>query len=200
MAVSFANAMDRKTQRKIQKKTSQQLLAAKSRHARFITEYVRRKEPELYAEADRFFNTLKAMHPDKRDLTKTHKFLVQTTQYADYRDYYNRKKLKRYKQSSTTTTTTTTTPTRVDNMELNIELITPEVVDENTTTPLQPMPDDVYNDLLARIRADPDLQPILEDMIAPQVTDTVEDPELKEILDGLEQTPLEKELDDMGYN
>ena len=186
--------MDRKTQ----KKRSQKLLAAKSRHARFITEYVKRKEPELYAEADRFFNTLQAAHPDKRDLTKTHVFLVKTTNFTDYRDYYNRKKLNRYKQSSTTTTTTTTiTTTRVDSMELNIDLLTPEVVNENTKRPLQPMEDEVYHDLLARIRADPDLQPILEDMIAPLAGDIVEDPVLKEILDGQEKTPLEKELDDI---
>ena len=189
--------MDRKTQ----KKNSQRLLAVKSRHARFITEYVKRKEPQLYAEADRFFNTLKASHPEKRDLTKTHRFLVETTKYSDYRDYYNRNKLKRYRQSSTTTTTTTTTTTRVDNMQLNVELLTPEVAKENTTT-LQPMPDDVYQDLLARLRSDPDLQPILQEMVAPgniQANEIAEEPELQEILNGLEQTPLEKELEDMGY-
>ena len=187
--------MDRKTQ----KSNAQKILNVKNKHARFIAEYVFRKEPQLYKEASNFHNMLKAKHPYKRDLTKTHEFLVQTTDYSDYRDFYNRKKLKRHQQSSTTTTTTTTT-TRVDNMELNIDLLTPEVVAENTTTPFQIIPDDVYHDLLAQIRADPALQPVLNDMIAPQADDLLEDPELNEILNGLEQTPLEKEVDDMLKN
>ena len=186
--------MDRKTK----KKTAQQVLNIKSRHARFITEYVLRKAPQIYAEANSFYNTLKATHPNKRDLTKTHEFLVRTTNYTDYRDYYSRKKLKRYEQRSTTTTTTTTTTTRVDNMALNIDLLTPEVVAENTKTPLQVMPDDLYHQLLAEISVDPQLQPVLNDMIAPQADELVDDPELDEILKDLGQTPLEKELDDMG--
>ena len=191
--------MDRKTQ----KKNAQKLLAAKSRHARFITEYIKRITPELYTEADNFLKSLQALHPGKRDLTKTHEFLVKTTSFTDYRDYYNRTKLKKYKQSSTTmrTTTTTTTTTRVDaNLELNIPLLPQHVVKENTTTPLQPMQDDVYQDLLEQIAADPVLQPIFNDMVAPQDDETIHDPEMEEIFKGLQQTPLEKEVQHMGYN
>ena len=187
--------MDRKTQKKLAQKT----LNAKSKHARFIAEYVLRKEPVVYKEANSFYNMLKAKHPNKRDLTKTHEFLVKTTNYVDYRDYYCRKKSKSHKESTITTTTTTTTRTsRVDNLELNIELLTPQVVAENTE-PFQVIPDDLYQQLVTEIRADPDLQPVLNTMIAPQADDSVEDPELNAILDALEQTPLEKELDKMGY-
>ena len=207
--------MDRKTK----KKTAQQVLNAKSRHARFITEYVLRKQPRIYEEANMFYNQLKAIHPNKRDLTRTHEFLVETTNYADYRDFYNRKKVKHRKQRVTTTTTTTT---QVDNMQLNIDLLTPQVVAENTHTPLRPIPDGLYQQLLAELRTDPELDTILNDMIDPKADDLDQrtDPELDTILNDmidpeaddldqdseqdampndLEQTPLEKELQDMGY-
>ena len=187
--------------RKTQKKASQKALNMRNRHARFISEYVQRRQPNIYAEANRFYNILKAANPEKRDLTKTHEFLVETTKYTDYRDYYNRKRLKRYNQRITTTTTTTT---QVDNMELAIELMTPEMVVENKT--MQPMPNNVYEDLLATINADPDLKfifdgmtdPQAEDIPAPQAEHVLEDPILKGIVDDVEQTPLEKELHDMG--
>ena len=185
--------------RKTQKKTAQKALNDKSRHSRFIAEYVLRKEPEVYKEANSFYDMLKGKHPNKRDLTKTHEFLVGTTSYVDYRDFYCRKKLKHRKESTITTTTTTTTTktTRVDNMELNIDLLTPQTVAENTV-PLQVIPDDLYEQLVTEISVDPDLQHVLNNMIAPQANDLPEDPGLNAILDDLQQTPLEKELGHMG--
>ena len=185
--------------RKAQKKNAQQALNIKNRHSRFITEYVSRKHPQLYTEADTFFKKLKAANPNKRDLTKTHEFLVETTKYTDYREFYCRKKLKVHRKEQTVTTTTTTTTTMKNNMELNVELLTPEVVKANTTNPFLPIPDDTYQDLLGQIRKDPALQTILDDMTAPpnvdeQVDDLVNDPELQEIFDPLQETPLEREL------
>ena len=208
--------------RKAQKKAAQKALNMKSRHARFISEYVQRRHPNIYAEGCRFYNTLKAANPEKRDLTKTHAFLVETTNYVDYRDFYNRKRLKSYRKRITTTTTTT----RVDNMELNIQLMTPETVVENKT--MQVMPNNVYEDLLSTINADPDLKSIFDGMTDPQAEHALEDPILKEILDDtplekglfdgmtdpqaehaledpilkeiVDDTPLEKELNKMGYN
>ena len=190
--------MDRKTK----KKNAQKLLAVKSRHARFITEYIKRRTPDLYKEADEFFSILRAKHPEKRDLTKTHEFLVKTTCFSDYRDYYNRTKLRKYNKRSTTTTTTTTTSTTCveDNMELNVVLLPQHVVKENATTPLQPMQDDVFQGLLEEISADPSLQSIFNDMSSPQDNDIIRDPEQEEIFNSLQQTPLEKELTLMGYN
>ena len=85
-------------------------------------------------------------------------------------------------------------------MELNVVLLPQHVAKENATTPLQPMQDDVFQDLLEEIRADPSLQPIFNDMLSPQDNDIIRDPEQEEIFNRLQQTPLEKELAHMGYN
>ena len=206
-------------ERKAQKKYSQQVLNFKNRHARFISEYVLRKHPQLYAEADAFHNQLRAANPGKRDLTKTHEFLIKTTKYTDYRDFYSRKKLKVHRQQTVTTTTTTTT-NHENNMELNIELLTPEVVKENTSSLSQTIPDQVYQDLLREIEKDPNLQAILDDMVSPASVDGNVDEQAPASVDGnvdeqapasvdgnvdeqpldrvvqesLQETPLEREL------
>ena len=191
--------------RKIQKRKSQKTLAAKSRDARFIAEYVKRKAPVLYAEAEGFLSHLRELHPEKRDYTKTHEFFVSTTVFSDYRDYYNRTKINRYKQKSTSrkTTTTTTTTTTVDNMELNVVLMPESVVNENTIVPFQPLSDETYKDLVEEITSDPTLQPIFNDMMNMQDPDMMNtqdlelDPEVDGVLNDLvQQTPLEKELSD----
>ena len=181
--------------RKAQKKSSQQVLNVKNRHGRFITEYILRKHPKLYAEADAFYNKLRSENPNKRDLTKTHEFLVETTSYVDYRDFYCRKKLKVHqKKNQTVTTTTTTTTTRQDTMQLNIELLPDEVVNENTANPLQPVPDSIYQGLLQEIAKDADLQAILDGM-----TTSNEDEQgiFDDLTTNLEETPLERELHDL---
>ena len=81
-------------------------------------------------------------------------------------------------------------------MELNIQLMTPETVAENKT--MQVMPNNVYEDLLASINADPNLKFIFDGMTDPPAEQALEDPILEEILDGLQQTPLEKELNKTG--
>ena len=191
--------------RKGQKKRSQKALAAKSKEARFIAEYVKRKAPVLYAEAEGFLNHLREQHPEKRDYTKTHEFLVSTTMYSDYRDYYNRTKINRYKQESTTrkTTTTTTTTTTVDDMELNVVLMPEPVVNENTIVPFQPLSNETYKDLVEEIASDPNLQLIFNDMMNMQDPDMMNtqdlelNPEVESVLNDLmQQTPLEKELSD----
>ena len=189
--------------RKSQKRKSQKTLAAKSRDARFIAEYVKRKAPGLYAEADGFLKHLRTIHPEKRDYTKTQEFLVSTTGFSDYRDYYNRTKLNRYKEKSTSrktmTTTTMTTTTTIDNMELNVVLMPEPVVKENTIVPFQPLSDQTYQDLVEEITSDPSLQSIFNDMTNTQDTEIALDPEVDEIMNGLmQQTPLEKELSE--YN
>ena len=187
-------------ERKTQKKYSQQVLNVKNRHARFMTEYVLRKHPQLYAEADAFHNQLRAAYPNKRDLTKTHEFLVETTKYTDYRDFYCRKRLKVHKQQTVTTTTTTTTKHQ-DNMEINIELLTPQVVKENTSSLSQAVPDNVYQDLLREIEKDPELQSIFDGMVAtPTVDGNVDEQAVGEqtldrlVQESLQETPLESEL------
>ena len=187
--------------RKNQKRESQKTLAAKRRDDSFIAEYVKRMAPALYSEADGFLNHLREQHPEKRDYTKTHEFLVATTGFSDYRDYYNRAKLKRYKQEykqeSTTrkTTTTMTTTTIVDNMKLDVTLLPEPVVKENTIVPFQALPDETCRDLIKEIESDPSLHMIFNDMATSQDSDIPPDPEVDDILKGLtQQTPLEKEL------
>ena len=187
-------------ERKAQKKYSQQVLNVKNRHARFISEYVLRKHPQLYAEADTFHNELRAANPNKRDLTKTHELLIKTTKYADYRDFYCRKKLKVHRQQTVTTTTTTTT-NHENNMELNIELLTPEAVKENTSSLSQTIPDNVYQDLLREIEKDPDLHTIFNGMVATTTVDgnvdeqAVDEQALDRVVqESLQETPLEREL------
>ena len=98
-------------------------------------------------------------------------------------------------------------------MELNIDLLTPQVVAENTHTPLQVMPDALYQQLLTELRTDPELDSILNNMTDPKAGDLVEDTEQDAMLNDLvedaeqdamlndleEQTPIEKELQYMGY-
>ena len=195
--------------RKIQRKLAQKALNQKSRRCRFIAEYVSRKHSAIYQEANAIYHELEAKYPDKRDLTKTHDFLVKTTNYRDYRDYYNRVKQAKLKKVSTTTTATTTT--KVDNMELTIDLLTPQVVAENTG-PLQVIPDELYCSLMMELTTDPELQTILNDMIPPQDNELIQNPELEITTDppqddeliqnpelelnlqDLDKTPLEKEL------
>ena len=188
--------------RKDKKKASQKALVIKNKKARFITEYVKRKNPQLYLEGETFYNRLQQEYPQKRDHTKTHEFLTKTTKYKDYHDFYSRKKLKQYAQKATTTTTTkTTTTTTIHNeeMQLCVELLPPEVAKANTGPLLPPVPEDVYQDLLDQIRRDPQLRDILDSMPSPpdvweQAEELVNDPELEGILDQCQETPLEREL------
>ena len=190
--------------RKNQRRNSQKTLLAKRRDNSFIAEYVRRKAPGLYSEAEGFLNHLRTLHPEKRDYTKTHEFLVSTTGFTDYKEYYNRKRLNRFKQKessrNTTTTTTMTTTTTVDNMELNVVLMPEPVVKENTMVPFQPLTEETYQDLIKEITSDPSLQPIFNQIVNnqdPEIGLDSEiglDPEVDEIINGL--TPLEKELID----
>ena len=174
--------------RKAQKRQGQKHLLTKRRDATFIAEYVKRMDPGTYAKAQSFLEKLRQHYPEKRDLTTTHEFLVHTTQYADYGEYYNRKRRVGFNKTKTTTTTTTTT-TSVNTMTLNIPLMPENVVAENTTVPLQVMPQETLEDLIKEITADPILQPIFNDFVSTEVVET--DESLAEV------TPLEKEL--MNY-
>ena len=177
--------------RKNQKKQAQKDLLEKRRNATFIAEYVKRKAPETYAEAENFLKILRQRYPHKRDHTKTHEFLVDTTGYEDYMQYYNRTKLRRIKQNKTASTTS------VDNMVLAIPLMPETVVAENTTAPLQPIPQETYEELITEITRDPALQVIFNDFVSNQdLENEPNDIELDESITGL--SPLEKEL--LDYN
>ena len=203
--------------RKAQKRASQHSLVLKNRHAKFISEYVKRKFPDIYTEADSYYNQLDTANPNKRDLTKTHQFLVDTTSYTDHNHYYRREKTKTVRQEHSTTTTTTIT-TINDSMVLRVPMLTQNEVQAtkdttktSQTSSLMPdktsegsllIPNDVYEELIGALRADPDLQRILDDFTIPDdvpdlCTDTM-DTELEKIFNEMDPTPLERELS--GFN
>ena len=86
-------------------------------------------------------------------------------------------------------------------MEINIELLTPQVVKENTSSLSQAVPDNVYQDLLREIEKDPELQSIFDGMVAtPTVDGNVDEQAVGEqtldrlVQESLQETPLESEL------
>ena len=180
--------------RRNQKRQAQKELLKKRRDATFIAEYVKRKAPETYAEAENFLETLRQQYPTRRNYTKTHEFLTKTTDYEDYADYYNRKRRSAKQNKTTSTSTTSTSTTVVDNMILDIPLIPPSVVAENTA-PLEAITPEIYEQILKEITMDPALDSIFNDVCTNQ--DVEDDMEfnnivLDESITGL--SPLEKEL------
>ena len=201
--------------RTIQKRQAYKDLLNKRRDATFIAEYVKRMAPDTYDEAEKFLKALQQQYPTKKDCTKTHEFLVRTTNYEDYKHYYNRKRrgVQQNKTISTSTTDTSTTDTStsttvtsttdtstafMDNMVIEIPLLPQSVVSENTA-PLETMHEEIYQQIINEISNDPTLKTIFEDVCANQ--DLEDDTEfdnivLDESITGL--SPLEKEL--LNYN
>ena len=176
-------------ERKTQKRQSHHNLLQKRRDSMFIAEYIKRKAPDTYAEAEGFLKTLRERYPDKRDYTKTHEFLVSTTEYACYKDYYNRKR-KESKTASVDKKRKESKTASVDNMALAIPLLPQNVVDENTA-PLQVMPQEIYDEVIREITSDPSLQDIFN-YFSNNDQDLENDIELDPSITGL--SPLEKEL------
>ena len=75
-----------------QKSIARQKLSFKNRHDRFISEYIKARHSSVYREAEGFFNQVLVENPERRDLTKTHEFLVATTAFKNHEQYYYRKK------------------------------------------------------------------------------------------------------------
>ena len=205
-----------------QKCIARHKLSLKNRHDRFISQYVKAKHSEVYHEAEGFFNQVLAENPERRDLTKTHEFLVATTRFKNHDQYYYRKKDQRKKGQSKQLNY---------DMELKIPLLTQDPIISNSEQPLerasvnvteeplvipesnseQPLeiasvnvteeplviPDSLYHDLIQELRSDPELYAIFNDMNTPE---TIPDKVVTEILPELnEQTPLERELAALGY-
>ena len=211
-------------QRTDQKRVARQKLSIENRHSRFISEYVKSKHTEIYNEAEAFFKHVQELNPNKRDLTKTHQFLVATTGFVDRNDFYNRKRQKAQEKNQQVN----------DNMVLRVQLLAPEAVTtinhnseplvipgeqiqiravttcNHNSEPLvipgeqiqigavttsnhnsEPLviPDGLYEDLIKELRSDPDLHAILNDMNMDMDPDISFD----------EQTPLERELDELGF-
>ena len=209
--------MDRTTQ----KRKARHARSANARHDRLVTAYLKKKYPEAYDEAERYYNTLNLRYPTKRDLTKTADFLQFSTGYSTFIEYY-RMRSKDQKQKKKAHTVE-------DNMTLQIPLMDSEDV---CTTKLfekadqaLAIPDDVYDDIVSELRKDPQLYTIFDETAhqaevsqGHQVDETTQQPnlshehqfaevieELDEILPQLfdqtvfEKTPLEEELSNLTY-
>ena len=75
----------------------------------------------------------------------------------------------------------------------------PEVTDQHTGESFPDIPEQVYEDLVRELTQDPQLKAIFDDI---EIHDDTEDPELKAIFDDInheEQTPLEIELNELGW-
>ena len=197
-----------------QKNIARHKLSLKNRHDRFISEFVKANHSEVYHEAEDFFNQLLVENPERRDLTKTHEFLVATTGFKNHDQYYSRKKGQ-------------TKQLNYD-MELKIPLLTQDSTISNSEQPLERasgnvteeplvISDGLYHDLIQELRSDPELYAIFNDMNIPEtipdkvvdklVTEIQPEPEnvndiIQELCDNTElneQTPLERELAALGY-
>ena len=166
------------------KRQAQKNLLHKRQDACFIAEYVKRKAPDIYAEAEGFLKTLKQRYPTKRDCTKTHEFMVSTTEYNSYEEYYRRKK-PQCKESSVRKTAF------VDNMSISIPLLPENVVAENVA-PLQLVSEEISEEIVREITSDPILRDIFNDFSNLENDIDLDGIELDPSVTGL--SPLEKEL------
>ena len=219
------------------KKHTRRQLSKKIRHDRLISQYVHFKYPEVYAEANNYYNQLEAKHPNKRDLCKTLEFIQLTTGAGTYSEFYHHKRQKNKKGE-----TTKKQHTFPDKMVLEIPLIDSNTVTNETLSLNIPE----YEELMQEIRNDPDLYAIVNNFTTPgdEITDMSgaqnlevqhtgesflgvpnkvyeelihelnQDPELAKIFEDIEyneqtledidieyseQTPLEKELLELGW-
>ena len=180
--------------------------ALKVREHRVTVGYMEAKYPQIYEEAIGFFNMLNNTYPDKKDLRKTNEYLWMRKGISGekIRKYYTRKTQSKIDKKVLSKTD------RVDNMQLIIPLMkaptqtqdngveyTPDnnVIDLSTdnvveistdNNAIEPswqddIPDNMFQEIMDGLRADPDLHSIFNDLDI-----EIEDP-----------TPLERELMDM---
>ena len=211
-----------------QKRVARQKLSVKNRHDRFISEYIKARHSGVYREAEGFFNHVLAGNPERRDLTKTHEFLVTTTAFRNHEEYYYRKKTQSklnydmelkiplLGQDTTTSVNVTEQPLVIpSNSEQPLVIPSnseqPLVIPSNSEQPFvipcnseQPLviPDNIYQDLIKELTSDPELHAIFEDINIPETIEPENINTLQELCDTIEvdeQTALERELTDLGF-
>ena len=197
--------MDRTTQ----KRKARQVRSANARHDRLVAAYLKKKYPEEYAEAERYYNQLNDKFPYKRDLIKTADFLQFSTGYSTFIEYYRMRSKPKEKPKPKEKAHTVE-----DNMSLQIPLMDSE--DVCTTKLVEKadqalaIPDDVYDNIVSELRKDPQLYTIFDETTQQhnlsheqQFEEVIE--ELDELLPQLfdqtafEKTPLEEELSNLTY-
>ena len=187
-----------------QKKKARRLRSKAVRHDRFISQYVMKKNKQVYDEAQKEYDELDRRYPDKRDLTKTDEFTYITTGYTSL---YQRN-MARKKESNNRKTTPHQMPLmcKDDNgkaMELQIPLMSRDDVEVANNLSI---PDNIYNDVLAEISKDSILSGIYNNMTNEQTEEQKEQQqEFDDILDELdeilpaERSSLEEELENIIY-
>ena len=192
--------------RTAQKRKARQARSANVRHDRLVAAYLKKKYPEEYAEAERYYDQLNDKYPHKRDLIKTAEFLQFSTGYSTFIEYYRmRSNHQKPKEKAHTVE---------DNMSLQIPLMDSE--DVCTTKLLEKadqalaIPDDVYDNIVSELRKDPQLHTIFDETTQqPNLSHEQQFAEVMEELDellpqlfdqtALEKTPLEEELSNLTY-
>ena len=201
------------------KRFTRKNLSLRIRKDRFISTYIEAKHPQEYNEAKRHYDQLHSAYPKKRDLTKTCEFLYLTTGISSFSEYYNKKRLEKGKKQPEKE------PRIEDRMVLKIPLFDPKDKNTHGSFPDQqevsvheaplPIPDAAYQNLLQELRNDPDLYAIFNDMntsgddiidlsneqhVTIEQLDEQPDESIPDTLcEDIEQTPLEKELVNLGY-
>ena len=199
-------------------------------HAKFISGYIKAKHHDIYMEAYQTYWRVKEKNPARKDMTKTVDFLKMTTPYTSYPVYYysRRKETEKNKGDTPPKKTKNTydivlniplisaneiatrndetqppdsheIPTRNDETQppdsheiptRNDETQPPdshEIATANDETQPLVISGTVYEDLLQEINQDPDLYRIFNDMDIPDIDDMLD-------------TPLERELNQLGFD
>ena len=94
-----------------------------SNHAKFISQYMKSKHPDIYAEAEQVYQSMKERNPGRKDITKTIDFLKFTTPYTTYPVYYYQRRKTTQKNKGDTAQTTKNIRHTMHDMVLNIPLI-----------------------------------------------------------------------------
>ena len=199
------------------KRQTRKVLCEAKRKDRLISGYVKCKYPEVYAEALECYESLNAVYPTKRDLSKTVEYLQLTTGAVSYTKYYNDRKAQKKRQEKQTETTAERqekqTETTTKEMALRIPLLPPETVQSQETLDI-PGANNVTNEIMQ----DPELRSVFQDMTTTDtalpdslevkdqtyqdlVQELVKDPMLVDVFEDIhfdDPTPLEMELSDIG--
>ena len=188
------NRVDRKNNKR-------RLEAASVRQNRVIVGYVQHVHPGVYDEAEKFYQILNAKHPEKKDLRKTNDY---EWVKCGLPGFQQKRRYTRKSRNQKNNGEQAETRNVGDNMRLEIPLISigeksKEVVDMSRDTEIelevveQPVvmeelgyiPDETFEGMIRELREDPDLNDIFNDF---------------EIFDYDDETPLERELDNVFVN
>ena len=192
--------------RVVQKRVARHARSVQSRHDRLVSAYLKKKYPKEYKEASQYYDQLNEKYPDKRDLTKTDEFLFLSTGYTSFYQKYRAQQECQKKKTGDDNQINDTMALKIPLMEksdVEIAVISQKIDDSLL------IPEDIYNNLLASITKDPEMNAILNDIatypeqqVPEQQQQQHQQQQIDELLDELddilpeitEQTPLEKEL------